>query len=79
MLKYRLIEKLAFELLPGLSLHAKSKIIRSLFDAGYEFYMEGIWRGPNKRVEKVYDKWQDLVEDINNKKYGENVMFRLRD
>ena len=79
MLKSRLIEKLAFELLPGHSLHAKSKIIKSLFDAGYEFYMEGIWRGPNKRVEKVYDKWQDLVEDINNKKYGKNVMFRLRD
>jgi hypothetical protein len=35
--------------------------------------------GPNKRVEKVYDKWQDLVEDINKEKYGENVMFRLRD
>lgn len=79
LLKSRLIEKLAFELKPGHSLHAKSKIIKSLFDAGYEFYMEGIWMGPNKRVEKVYDKWQDLVEDINKEKYGENVMFRLRD
>jgi len=79
LLKSRLIEKIAFELKPRQSLHAKSKIIKSLFDAGYEFYMEGIWMGPNKGVQKEYDKWQDLLEDINKKKYGENVMFRLRD
>merc|ERR1719232_1572123 len=71
-----LIEKITFELKPNQMEGAKSKIIKLLSDAGYEFYMHGTWPGPDKVVQKNYSRWEDLAADI--KEYGENLMFRLR-
>lgn len=79
LLKARLIEKIAMELKPKHTVDAKRKIIRSLVDAGYELYMHGNFLGPSQNVTKVYSGWEDLVEDVINETYKENVMFRLRD
>jgi len=80
LLRSSLIEKIAMELKPSTnSEDRESKIVKELFDAGYEFYMHGKWMGPNEKVTKKYDEWQELVADIKNETYGENVMFQLRE
>lgn len=78
LLKSNLIEIIAMELKSSYPKSVKSDIIKLLYTSGYEMYKHGRWMGPNQDVEQVYDNWQDLLEDIHNQKYCENVMFRLR-
>jgi len=32
----------------------KSKVIKTLYEAGYKLYLHGEWMGPNKIIAKVY-------------------------
>ena len=68
---------------------SKQKILQLLYDAGYELYMHGQFRGPHSVVTKKYhfednagnsnSILAELLEDVHEKKlYGENVMFVLR-
>ncbi len=78
LLKSGIIEKIVMELKPSHSENAKSQIIKCLFGAGYKIYKHGKWMGPDKDVDQVYEKWEDLFSDVKKEKYGENVMFRLK-
>lgn len=78
LLKSNVIETIAMELKEEYPKVRKSNIIELLYSSGYEIYKHGRWMGPKIDIETVYENWQDLVEDIQNNKYGENVMFRLQ-
>ena len=72
-----LIETISMELKPESLKADKSKILSILYSAGYEMYLHGTWQGPKNEV-KEYSRWEDLLADIDNKKYGENIMFRIK-
>merc|ERR1719162_1962210 len=72
-----LIETISMELKPTALKADKSKILSILYSAGYEMYLHGTWKGPKDEVEE-YSRWEDLLTDIDNKKYGENLMFRIK-
>jgi len=38
-----------------------------------------MYRGPQQIVEKKYDTWESLAEDIVTQKYPENLLFRRRE
>lgn len=76
----RIIDQFAMEM--KRKLHSdkdKEMIVKILFDSGYELFMEGAWKGPKNYVHKKYDKWEDLAQDIIQRKYGENILFRRID
>lgn len=79
LLKARLIENIAMELKPDHSEEAKSKIVRILFDAGYTIKMHGAYLGPDIPVTINYTDWKDLVKDLQEDKYKENVLFRRKE
>ena len=79
LLKARLIENIAMELKPDHSEEAKSKIVQILFDAGYTIKMHGAYLGPDIPVTINYTDWKDLVKDLQEDKYKENVLFRRKE
>lgn len=73
----RIVELFAMEMKRKLhSNEDKRMITRLLFESGYELYREGAWKGPKNVVKKNYAKWEDLAQDIVDRKYGENLLFR---
>jgi len=77
LIRANLIETISMELKPDSLKADKSKILSILYSAGYEMYLHGSWKGPKNEV-KEYSRWEDLLADIDNKKYGENIMFRIK-
>lgn len=79
LLKSKLIEKIAMEIQRRRTNEEKTLVIKTLYEAGYEFYLHGHWMGPNNKVEKAYQGWEEVAQDFLNSTYGANVMFRLRE
>lgn len=79
LLETNLIEFIAFELKMTEPQERKERILKVLFEAGYDLYKHGPWKGAHTFVEKVYSSWQDLASDFRKKKrmYEDNVVFRL--
>jgi len=77
--KSRIVELFAMEMKPKLKRGEKNEILELVLNSGYDLYMHGEWRGPNKIVEKKYESFKDLADDIYNKTYGENLLFRKRE
>ena len=57
----------------------KKDMVKTVFEAGYDLYQTGSYRGPNSVVKKKYDTWESLAEDIITKKDSENLLFRRRE
>jgi hypothetical protein len=57
----------------------KKDMIKTVFEAGYDLYQTGSYRGPNSVVKKKYDTWESLAEDIITKKDSENLLLRRRE
>jgi len=73
----RIIKLFAMEMKKKLhSDEDKKMIIKLLFESGYELKQEGAWKGPKNVVKKNYSRWEDLAQDIIDRKYGENLLFR---
>ncbi len=79
LLESNLIEFIAFELKMSEPNERKERIVKILFESGYDLYKHGPWKGPHTFVSKVYDSWQDLASDFTKRKrmYEDNVVFRL--
>lgn len=77
LLKAQIVENIEFEIKENLADEVKSKMVQLLLEAGYELYMYGGYMGPGKKVDQVYTNWKSLAKDIQQKKYGENLLFRL--
>lgn len=73
----RIVQLFAMEMKKKLhSDEDKKMITQLLFESGYELYREGAWKGPKRVIQKKYNKWEDLAQDIIDRKYGENLLFR---
>lgn len=75
-----IVRQFAMEMKNG-KMHSKRQkkdMVKTVFEAGYDLYQTGFYRGPKKVVEKKYDTWESLAEDIVTEKYPENLLFRRR-
>jgi FkbM family methyltransferase len=75
----RIVELFAMEMKPLHKSQAKSEMLDVIFNAGYELYMHGAYKGPHKIVTEKYSNLKDLVDDIVANKFKENLLFRRRD
>lgn len=78
LLESRLVEVLAMELKRKMPKRDKAMIVNAICNAGYDLHMDGRYAGPHKLVTKKYTKCEEVVDDIINNMYHENLMFRLR-
>jgi len=78
LLESRLVELLAMEMKPEKAKGDKVMIVNAICNAGYDLHMDGGWMGPTKLVTKKYTECEEMVDDISNNTYRENLMFRLR-
>jgi len=79
LLRSNIIETIVLELQPDQSQEDTAKILELLVTSGYELYLDGNYKGPNAIVTKDYkNDWKDLLSDVRQKKYGVNVLFRLK-
>lgn len=74
-----IVENIAMELKRKQTREDKEEILKTLFEANFELYMHGQYKGPHLVVTKNYhSNWNDLIHDLDRDKYGENMMFRQR-
>ncbi|GFH47640.1 hypothetical protein CTEN210_04115 [Chaetoceros tenuissimus] len=74
-----IVENIAMELKPKQTREDKEEILKILFEANFELYMHGKYKGPHLVVTKNYhSNWRDLLKDLDKSMYGENMMFRHR-
>jgi len=74
--KSRLVELFAIEMQMEKESVQIYKILDIVFNSGYELYMEGNYKGPDKKVDVKYTSHEELAKDIVAKKYKENLLFR---
>jgi FkbM family methyltransferase len=76
--KSRIVELFDMEMKTFTPSKDKYDMLEVIFNAGYELYMHGGFKGPKHIVEKNYSTYLELAADVTEKKYGENLLFRRR-
>ena len=78
LLESGLIENVEFEYVPRpqVPVEQRHAMIRILHEAGYRLWRHGTWMGPHNPVTKMYEDYKELAEDLENRVYGENILFR---